>query len=148
MTLEHQHKEKKVKKWIVLLFLISSFSYAVETQPPKAMAETFFASLQKSDVTGAYDNLFRGSSIPKDKPQAIAMLKQQTQGVLPFYGKVLGHELVQEESFGTSLVRLVYLLKAEKHVTVWEFYFYKPKSEWFLVNVLFNDQFNLLGPKK
>jgi hypothetical protein len=104
--------------------------------------------MQKADISEAYDKLFRGSSIPTEKPQSIAVLKQQTQIALPLYGKVLGYELVREESFGTSVVRLVYLLKAEKHVTVWEFYFYKPKDDWFLANVYFNDQFNYLGPKK
>ena len=137
-----------MRKWLVLLLLIPSLSYAAEIKPAKAMAEAFFGRLQKSDVSGAYDNLFRGSSIPKDKPQAVTALKQQTQAGLPLYGKVLGYELVREESFGTSLVRFVYLLKSEKHATVWEFYFYKPKNEWFLANILFNDQFNLLGSKQ
>jgi hypothetical protein len=75
------------------------------------------------------------------------MLKQQTQTGLPIYGKVLGYELIREEAFGDSVTRLVYLLKSEKHPTVWEFYFYKPESEWFLSNILFNDQFQLLEKK-
>ena len=41
-----------MKKWIVLLFLISSFSYAAEAQPPKAMAEAFAVVLEEfRDVT-------------------------------------------------------------------------------------------------
>jgi hypothetical protein len=75
------------------------------------------------------------------------MLKQQTQTVLPIYGEVIGYEFLREETFGDSVVRLVYLLKSEKHPTVWEFYFYKPKTEWFLSNILFNDQFQLLDKK-
>ena len=146
--MQNDNREMKLKKGLVLLLLVPSLSYAAEPRTAKAMVEVFFVSLQKADVSGAYDNLFRGSSIPKDKPQAIAVLKQQTQGALPFYGKVLGSELVHEEAFGTSLVRLVYLLKAERHATVWEFYFYKPKNDWFLANILFNDQFNLLNSKK
>jgi len=137
-----------MRKWLALLLLVPSLSFAAETKPAKAMVETFFANLQKSDVSSAYDNIFRGSGIPKEKPQAVTVLKQQTQAGLPLYGKILGYELVREEVFGTSLVRFVYLLKSEKHATTWEFYFYRPKTEWFLANVVFNDQFNLLGPKQ
>jgi hypothetical protein len=38
-------------------------------------------------------------------------------------------------------VRLVYILRSEKHATVWEFHFYKPQASWFLANLNFNDQF-------
>ena len=116
-----------------------------EQTAPRSLAETFLAAVQKGEVSKAVDRLFEGSSIPKDKPQAIGLLKKQAEIVLPLYGKLLGYELVKEERFGTSLVRLVYVLKAEKHLTVWEFYFYKPGTTWFVSNVNFNDQFTLLG---
>jgi hypothetical protein len=104
--------------------------------------------VQKGDANTAYDQLFVGSSIPTDKPQALTVLKQQTQAGLPLYGKILGYEFVLEEQLSESVVRYLYFMKAEKMPITWEFYFYKPKSQWVLVNVMFNDQFNLLGTKK
>jgi hypothetical protein len=47
-----------------------------------------------------------------------------------------------------SVVRLVYVLKLEMAPTVGEFYFYKPKSEWFLGNILITDELKLLHSMK
>jgi hypothetical protein len=134
-----------MKKWtlVLLLLLPLSSTFAAELAP-KQMVENFFDLVVKDQVSNGYDQLFTGSSIPKDKPQAVSMLKQQTQSGLPLYGKVLGYEYISEEKFGTSVIRYVYILKSEKGPTVWEFYFYKPKGSWFLANVMFNDQFTLL----
>jgi len=131
----------------ILLFCPIS-AYAADDGLPKAMVETFLNEVQQGHIGSAYDQLFVGSSIPTDKPQAVTLLKQQTQTALGLYGKVLGRELIHEERFGTSIVRYVYVLKSEKGPTIWEFYFYKPKSDWFLANIVFNDQFNLLGARK
>lgn len=130
---------------LFILFLVFPLSLIAEELPlPKDMAEAFLSSVEKGDISGGYDRLFIGSSIPQDKPQAVTMLKQQTKNGLPLYGKILGHELIKDEKFGSSIVRLVYALKSENAPTVWEFYFYKPKDSWFLATVVFNDQFGLL----
>lgn len=126
----------------LLIFPFSVFS--AEPILPKEKAEAFFASIQKGDISGGYDRLFVGSAIPQDKPQAVTVIKTQTQNGLPLYGAILGYELTKEEKFGSSVVRLVYILKSERAPTIWEFYFYKPKDSWFLVHVTFNDQFALL----
>jgi hypothetical protein len=139
-----------MKKGIFLLILLFCpiGVFAADDGLPKATVETFLNEVQQGHISTAYDQLFVGSNIPVDKPQAVTALKQQTQTGLGLYGKALGHELVHEERFGTSIVRYVYILKSEKGPTIWEFYFYKPKSNWFLANVIFNDQFNLLSTKK
>jgi hypothetical protein len=132
---------------IVMLVLVPLSGFAGETSP-KAVAEQFLSSLPKGRIDASYDQLFNGSSISTDKPQGVAALKSQTEKLLPLYGTILGYELIHEENFGTSIVRLVYVLKQEKHPTVWEFYFYKPRSFWFLSNIIFNDQFNYLESKE
>ena len=131
----------------IFMFIIISFS-AAEEKSPKSFTETFLVTLKEGKISQAYDQLFVGSDIPISKPQAVDLIKSQTESMLPLYGKIIGFELIQEEKFGTSIVRLVYVLKMEKVPTVWEFYFYKPKTTWFLGNLLFNDQFNLLESKK
>ena len=102
--------------------------------------------LGKTDM--AYDNLFKGSSMLTSNPQALQMLKNQTGSLLPLYGKVLGYEMIREETIGTSIVRLVYVLKSEVVPTVWEFYFYKPKDKWFVALVTLNDRFKAIESKK
>ncbi len=114
------------------------------SQSPKNITESFLVSVIKGDISGGYDSLFQGSAIPADKPQAVLALKQQTKNGLPLYGKLLGYELIKEEAFGQSVVRLLYLLKSEKNPTIWEFYFYKPKNSWHLAHIMFDDQFHRL----
>ncbi len=138
----------KVTK-LTVLFLIIFFgrAHAQDTATPKTKAEQFFTTLMQGKVDMAYDSLFQGSMIAEQKPQAVELLKRQTKLGLPMYGRVLGFELSKEQRFGKSVVRLVYILKLERHPMVWEFYFYRPKSIWILSNVRFNDQFQLIGEK-
>jgi hypothetical protein len=133
-----------MKKWILLVTMFLSFTANAASPLPKDKVEQFFNSVVSGNISSGYDQLFIGSSIPKDKPQAVTMLKQQTESSLPIFGKILGYEYVTEEKFGTSVVRYVYILKSEKGPTTWEFFFYKPKNDWFLANVIFNDQFTFL----
>lgn len=134
---------KKLTPLIIAIVLATSahIGYAKE---PGEFTEEFFTMVEAGKISEAYDQLFMGSQIPAQKPQAVDLLKRQTSSGLPLYGKIVGLEKIREESIGKSIVRLVYILKLEHAPTVWEFYFYKPKSNWYLANVIFNDQFQLL----
>ncbi|MBW1728281.1 MAG: hypothetical protein JRJ62_12040 [Deltaproteobacteria bacterium] len=126
---------------IVAVFAFEQIGYAKE---PVEFTEEFFSMVSAGKISKAYDQLFVGSQIPAQKPQAVDMLKRQTSSGLPLYGKIVGFEKIRDERIGRSIVRLVYVLKLELSPTTWEFYFYKPKDRWFLVKVNFNDQFQLL----
>jgi len=137
---------------IILGLILTTFTCwpsagMADTTAPPARADGFFERLIGGDINGAYDRLFAGSSIPVNKPQAVVFLKKQTASVFSLYGKPLGYELVREERFGKALARLVYILHTKVTPTVWEFFFYKPKDRWFLVNMAFNDKFDLLNAK-
>lgn len=133
-----------MKRLLLLMLLVPMLSVGATPSIPRAKAESFLGSVVAGDIAGGYDRLFIGSAIPKNKPQAVMLLKTQTQSGLPLYGKIIGYEFVKEESSGTSIDRLVYILKSELGPTIWEFYFYKPMDSWFLSNVVFNDQYTLL----
>ena len=137
----------RIPLFIIVLLLICLSRVANATEP-KEFTEKFFKMVQSGKVSEAYGLLFTGSQLLTQKPQAIDLLTKQTANGLPMYGNILGVELVREEKFGDTVVRLVYILKSEIAPTVWEFYFYKPKSEWFLGKMLFNDEFNLLHSMK
>ncbi len=139
---------KKMFLTIALLFLPLASLSAAAAETPKQKVEKFLAGLQQGKVSESYDELFVGSNISKAKPQAVTTLKHQTKSGLPLYGKVLGYEVVHNEQLSNSLARLVYILKLERHPTIWEFYFYKPGDQWVLINVKFNDKLDLLGAIK
>ena len=139
---------KKMAFVIVLLLMVSISVSEARSETPVQMAETFFQMLQRGRISEAYDTLFKDSNIPAAKPQAVTMIKTQTASGLPLYGDIVGFEKVRKEKIGSSIVRLVYILKSEKAPTVWELYFYKAESDWFLANIVFNDQFQLLESKQ
>jgi hypothetical protein len=114
-------------------------------QSPRAQAENFLVGLQKGQTAAAYAKLFEGSNIP---PAQAQNLMRQTQTTLAPLGRVLGSDLVREEQFTQSLTRLVYLLRLERHITVWEFYYYRPANRWFLAEVNFSQKFDALAPKR
>jgi len=140
-----------IKKCVVFLLVITVTLTIASTclaTEPKEFVEQFFDKIKAGKITEGYDGLFAGSGISVLKPQAFQMLKMQTAAVLPVYGSILGFEKIREEKFGASLVRLVYILKSENGPTIWEFYFYKPRTNWFCDNVFFNDEFGHLERKE
>jgi hypothetical protein len=138
---------KKMAVFVLAGIICCAIATTGFAKEPREFVEEFFNYVKTGKVSQGYDILFAGSGIPAMKPQAVDMLKTQTASGLPMYGKILGFEKVREEKFGISIVRLVYILKSEKVPTIWEFYFYKPQTNWFLGNIIFNDQFQLLGSK-
>jgi hypothetical protein len=138
---------KKLAVFVLSTILIFAIVGTCLAKEPKEFVEEFFGNIKAGKVTEGYDILLAGSGIPAMKPQAVEVLKKQTSSGLSMYGKIIGFEKIREEQFGTSIVRLVYVLNSEEAPTIWEFYFYKPQANWFLANILFNDQFQSLENK-
>jgi hypothetical protein len=132
-------------KQLLALFLLYLAALPALGQSPRAQAENFLGTLAKGQVGAAYARLFEGSNIGPQQGQAI---QRQTQASLQPLGRVLGYDLVREEQFGQSLTRLVYLLKSERHLTLWELYYYRPGNRWFLAEVNFSQKFDALAPRR
>ncbi len=112
----------------------------------RARVDAFFGSVMAIKVETAYDNLFDNSQI-NQKREIVESLKKQTASLLATLGSPLGYEFVKEQRYGDSMVRVVYILKYDKGPVIWEFYFYKPKSEWILINMEPSDRLSILGDK-
>ncbi len=112
----------------------------------RTRVEAFFARVMEIKVETAYDNLFDNSQI-NEKRAIVENLKKQTSALLAALGSPLGYEFVKEQHYGDSMVRVVYILKYDKGPVIWEFYFYKPKSEWVLINMEPGDRLSMLGDK-
>ena len=103
---------KKFALWFIVIILVSWVKTS-QAKSPHEFTEEFFARLQVGEISAAYDQLFAGSSIPRQKPQAVELLKRQTASGLPLYGKIVGFEKIRTEKIGRSITRLVYVLKLE-----------------------------------
>ena len=111
--------------------------------PPRQQAETFFSTIIGGDTAKAFDTLLDGSTISANRPEAASLLKQQLAAGLRSYGKPLGFDLVDSKTFGTSLVRLVYVFKLEKYPLTFEFFFYQSGPAFRLIDVRFNDKLDV-----
>jgi len=132
-------------KQFLALVCLSVLSCAAFAQSPRAQAENFMGMLGKGQVAAAYARLFEGSNIGRDQAQAI---RRQTESTLTPLGRILGYDLIREEQFGQSLTRLVYLLRSERHATLWELYYYRPGNRWFLAEINYSQKFDALAPKR
>jgi len=59
-------------------------------------------------------------------------------------GGSVGYEFIRSEKVGESLLKLVYIEKAEKQAIPWQFIFYKTGAGWALSNFSNGDNINSL----
>ena len=130
----------------IVLFMACLAAHA-QTAPERA--ERFLDEVATPESDAAFDRLFAGSGFAELKPQALATLKSQTKMAMGLYGKPIGIEKIREEDLSPSLKRLVYLQKFEGYPVAWEFYFYRPKTEWLINQIQFKDQVDsLIGARQ
>jgi hypothetical protein len=61
-----------------------------------------------------------------------------------YIGGSVGYEFIRSEKVGESLLKLVYIEKAEKQAIPWQFIFYKTSAGWALSNFSNGDNINSL----
>src|SRR3989338_8525566 len=114
--------------FFLILFNWQLAAYSEETLNPKEKSDKFLEMVEIGKIDEAYNFLFEGTNMLKEKGQEIDVVKKQTQMAMSLYGNIIGVEFISEENIGSSINRLVFLMKFEKYPIVWEFYFYKPKE--------------------
>jgi len=108
--------------------------------------DKFLAGITKGEIEKSYDALFANTVI-ESKKQAVQALKGHTRTLINLHGKPKYSELIKQQNYGDSIVRLVYILKCENVPLIYEFYFYKATLDWKLVNVGVADELALLADK-
>jgi len=136
-------KIKFVIAGIVLIVATSGLAGEANQNIPREKSEAFLNLVIGGEVDKAYDNIFQGTSIMTDKPQAIAALKKETVTGISLEGKAIGIDFITQKIYGSSLVREVYFLKTDKAPLVWDFYYYRTGTDWILIKINFDD--NLKG---
>lgn len=60
------------------------------------------------------------------------------------FGKPVGAEFISEDRVGESVMRIVQICRYEKHLTRWNFYFYRTPTGWVLNTFNFDDKIQAL----
>ena len=142
-------KGVEMKKIVVFVSLVVILLVpAAQADEPKVIIKSFFDTFLKGNGPEAVDGFFSTNPIVAQKAQQLQLLKSQLLTVTQIYGMPFGYELVVEEVLSPSLRRYVYITKHEYHPISWEIYIYKPKDRWIASQLLFVDQFQVIGVKK
>ena len=138
----------KTIKIVVAAFmgLVLCSAAVPEKDDYQTRAEMFVAGINEKEVDKSYDELFSNSLIAS-KEHMLKLQKENIWTILNMYSELLGYDFVKQQKYGDSVVRLVYVLKCEQVPVIWEFYFYKPVSDWTLVNIAFDTKYDLLADK-
>lgn len=131
----------------VMLF-VTAFASSGAELTPESISTHFFDTLVKGDSSKALDEFFGLNPLFKEKGQQLQVMKTQLAGAIQIYGPASAAELVLKEDLSPSLQRRVYITKHPLHPLSWEMYFYKAESRWLPDQMLFVDQYQILGPKK
>ena len=95
--------------------------------------DSILASLQAEGVKAAFKKIRKLSPLSDSELDPVEKTtQQQLDAVRPRFGKIIGFERVRIEVKGQSVMECIYIVKCEKHILRWRFYFYKPKDKWFL----------------
>lgn len=93
----------------------------------------------------AFESVGEHWPLPEAEITKLAMLtNKQMESVSERFGKVLGSEFIREDKIGESYIRYVFIQKCENHATRWMFIFYRPKQEWVVNSVKWDDKTEVL----
>ena len=67
-------------------------------------------------------------------------LNDQMPGILPYYGKILSYELVEEKLLKNALARKRYILKFENYFLTFDFVLYNNGTGWTVSNFYYKDR--------
>ena len=131
---------------VVVLFASPLLADGLKSEDDaKALATKALGHFAKEEFEPGYKMLIPYWPLPESE---IMTLIYQTQSqweiVRSRFGKSVGTELVQTERIGTSFMRLRYIQKFDRHALRWTFAFYRPKGEWVINEVSFDDDVDTL----
>lgn len=67
-------------------------------------------------------------------------LNDQMPNILPYYGKILGYELIEEKSLKNALARRKYILQFEYYFLTFDFILYNNSKGWTVSNFYYKDE--------
>ncbi len=67
-------------------------------------------------------------------------LNEQMPGILPYYGKIVGYEMIEEKVLKNALARRKYILKFEFYFLTFDFILYNNNKGWTVSNFYYKDE--------
>lgn len=128
--------------FVSLLFFVSSAQSKFTT---KDSLNSFCDKVMQKIADGKYSEgiqLFRQKSVMDASviDNVDKTLNEQVPGILPYYGKILGYELIEEKALKNALARRKYILKFEFYFLTFDFILYNNNTGWTVSNFYYKDE--------
>ena len=128
---------------LLALSLLSSLSVAAELKnvdDAVALTDQVMKRVAESDMHSGIMLIKPYSLVPQSELDTmIKNAEAAMPQIIEKFGKVIGYEHIRNETAGSSLVRVAYLHRFERHAVVWQFILYKNLNGWIVSSVTFND---------
>ncbi|MFM6924446.1 MAG: hypothetical protein ACKOU7_03020 [Ferruginibacter sp.] len=131
---------------VVILSMFFSVSYGqLKPYTTKDSINMFCDKVMQTLVDGKYSaaiQLFKQRSVMDETviDKIDKTLNDQMPGILPYYGKILSYELVEEKQLKNVLARKRYILKFENYFLSFDFVLYNNGSGWTVSNFYYKDE--------
>jgi hypothetical protein len=105
-----------------------------------AECDEIMTRLCRDGVEAAFEKIRSLSPLaPEELDKLETGTADQLAAIGPRFGKILGFEKVRTQKKSDSVMECVYLVKCERHILRWRFYFYRPQERWFLNSLTWDD---------
>ena len=140
---------RAMRAWIIVLIIIVAQSASAaslnEISETKSLSNKIMQHFLKAEFVEGLDIAKAYWPLPPVEIDGLAnQINTQWSIVQQRFGKPTGMEFIQEERLGKSFVRFYYLHKFENHAIYWKFTYYKPKNEWKINGITFQDNLEFL----
>lgn len=131
---------------VVILSIFFSVSYGQsKSYTTKDSINMFCDKVMQTLVDGKYSaaiQMFKQKSVMDETviDKIDKTLNDQMPGILPYYGKILSYELVEEKQLKNVLTRKRYILKFEYYFLSFDFVLYNNGSGWTVSNFYYKDE--------
>jgi len=121
----------------VIMFLCCSVSGFADTlkdeNEAQQLGDFVLETVVGAGVVSAFEAMKPFVQLTETEMDTLASeSKTQRDQFVGRFGKSTGYELIGIEKVGTSLLKLQYIEKTERHAFPWSFYFYKTDQGWML----------------
>ncbi len=132
--------------FLIALWTMPGHSEQPDADPLRALSDKAMAKLKDNDLPGVFEVLqAHGKWTEDQRTDAIEDWKKRREKAAMLIGKPVGEiEFLKKEVLGKCFVRYTYLEKWEKHALVWRLIYYKPKDEWNLQGIGWDESVPLL----
>ncbi|QGY39921.1 hypothetical protein GM415_07205 [Pseudodesulfovibrio cashew] len=139
-------------KWILTItaFILMASSAAIAANSgtpanwteatPESMAEAGFDLMLKGEYIKMAETWFDDFDSSQMDPDKLELAKRQYVTQMPMVGKCIRYELAARKEYGKSVVKLTYIVFAEKTPLFFTFLYCKPDQNWTALNISFSDK--------